>query len=69
MSETNVIKRAFEVATECGSIEELKRKLIREGFLQVNAHLSGRQIRREVLVRLNRHLAHELPKRMPANLT
>jgi hypothetical protein len=50
----NIIERAFAIAPECGSIEELKRRLMREGYLQVNAHLSGRQIRRDLLQRLNR---------------
>lgn len=48
-----VIKRAFEVAPECGSIGELKHRLIREGYLKVNANLSGWKVRREVLSRLN----------------
>jgi len=62
--ETDVIKRAFDIATECGSIEEVKRRLIREGYLQVNAHLSGWQIRRELLSRINPALSHEVPKRI-----
>lgn len=54
MEGVNIIERAFEIAPECGSIDELKRRLMREGYLQVNAHLSGRQIRRDLLQRLNR---------------
>lgn len=50
--ETNVIVRAFALAPECGSIDELKRRLIREGYFNVNAHLSGWQIRRELLAKL-----------------
>ena len=64
MDGVNIIERASALAPECGSIEELKRRLIREGYLQVNAHLSGYQIRREVLQRLNRGLKHEVPKRL-----
>ena len=51
--ELNVVKRAFDIAPECGSIEEVKRRLIREGYMQVNTHLSAWQIRREILARLN----------------
>jgi len=53
MNERNIIQRAFEIAPECGSISEVRRRLIREGYLQVEAHLSGRQIRREVKSRLD----------------
>jgi len=63
VEQENIIKRAFEIALECGSIEEVKRRLIREGYLHVNAHLTGWQIRREILGRLNRDLGHEVPKR------
>ena len=62
--EPNVLKRAFDIAPECGSIAEVKRRLIREGYMQVNAHLSGWQIRREILARLNRQLSHQVPKRI-----
>jgi hypothetical protein len=50
----NIIQRAFAIAPECSTIEEVKRRLIREGYIQVNAHLSGRQIRREIITRLKR---------------
>lgn len=59
----NIIKRAFEIAPECGSVEEVKRRLVREGYMQVNAHLSGRQIRGEILALINRDLAPSPPKR------
>jgi hypothetical protein len=52
--ERDVIKRAFELAPECESMTELKRKLIAENFEQVNAHLSFRQIRRDLMCRLKR---------------
>jgi len=64
MDGVNIIERAFALAPECGSIEELKRRLIREGYLQVNAHLSGWQIRRDLLSRINPALSHEVPKRI-----
>ena len=52
----NIIERAFELAAESGSVEEVKRKLADEGYLQVHAHLAGKQIRHEVLDRLNPRL-------------
>lgn len=62
-AEPNVIKRAYEIAPKCGSLAELKRRLILEGYFQVNAHLSGWQIRRDLAHRLNRKLVHRVPKR------
>jgi hypothetical protein len=53
----NIIERAFELATESGSFDEDHRKLVREGYFQVHAHLAGRQIRTEILHRLNPALA------------
>lgn len=44
--------RAVEIAPECGSIQEVKCRLIREGYFQVNAHLSPWRIRREIMSRL-----------------
>jgi hypothetical protein len=60
MEGPTIIERAFELAPEYGSIADVKRKLIDEGYLQVNAHLSGRQIRAEIVGRLNPELK---PKR------
>jgi hypothetical protein len=50
---TNIIERAFQLAENCGSVEEVKRKLMQEGYLSVHAHLGGRQIRSEIVNRLD----------------
>jgi len=63
MNSANVIERAFQLAPECGSLGELKRRLIREGYFQVEAHLSGRQIKAQIAPLLNPTLSHEVPKR------
>lgn len=52
----NIIERAFQLASECGSIREVRRRLIREGYVNVEAHLMGRQIHREIDGRLNPEL-------------
>lgn len=65
--EGNIIKRAFEIAPECGSIQDVKRRLIREGYLHVDAHLAGSQIRRDIGCRLNSQLKHDVPKRIGAS--
>ena len=52
----NIIERAYQLAPESGSVEEVKRKLMREGYLNVHSHLSGHQIRHDLLKRLNPEL-------------
>lgn len=52
----NIIERAYQLAAESGSIEEVKRKLSREGYVSVHSHLSGHQIRHDLLKRLNPQL-------------
>ena len=53
----NIIERAFQLAAESGSVDEVQRKLMREGFFHVHAHLAGRQLRSEIQRRLNPELA------------
>lgn len=54
MNGTNIIERAYQLALESGSVEEIKKKLLREGYVNVHAHLGGRQIRHDLLERLGR---------------
>ena len=35
------VERAFQLARECRSLEELRAKLIKEGCTNVDAHLQG----------------------------
>jgi hypothetical protein len=53
MEGVDIIQRAFQLAAESGSVDEVKRKLRREGYFHVEAHFSGRQIRSEIAQRLN----------------
>ena len=57
VEQRKLIKRAFELASNCGTIGEVKRRLIAEGYTQVNANLAGWQIRRGLQRRLKRGLA------------
>jgi len=41
------VERAFHFAPSCGSIEELRAKLMREGHTNIDAHLQG-SLRREL---------------------
>ena len=56
MDGMNIIERAFALAAESGSVDEVRQRLKREGYLQVDAHLSGRQIRSEIVRRLSSDL-------------
>lgn len=49
----NVIERAYQLARESGSVDEVVRKLSHEGYLNAHGHLSGRQIRQEIVARLD----------------
>ena len=46
------VERAFQLAPVSGSLEELRSRLRREGYAQVDEHLSGPSIRRELTKRL-----------------
>ena len=46
------IQRALELAPECASVTGVIRKLKAEGHVQVDAHLSGKMIRRQIVERL-----------------
>ena len=47
-----IIVRALELAPECDSVAEVRRMLRTEGYTQVDAHLSGRLIRKQIIERL-----------------
>jgi hypothetical protein len=60
--ETNIIERAFQIARECGSVEEVKRRLSGEGYSNVHAYLTGKQIRTDLDIRLNPELKLSLER-------
>jgi hypothetical protein len=47
-----IIQRALELAPECVSVSEVKRRLKAEGYIQIDAHLSGRLTRQQIIERL-----------------
>lgn len=53
MEDVRIIERAFQLAPECGSLDEVRQRLVREGYFNVHAHLSGRQVRQQLYDRLN----------------
>ena len=48
MPDKNIIERAFELAPDCSSSNELRRRLRKEGFENVEGHLGGLGTRREL---------------------
>lgn len=48
-----VIERAFQMAPECRTLEEIRGRLRKEGYAQVDAHMSGRGIRADLRNLLN----------------
>lgn len=51
-----IIERAFELAEQSANVEEIRSKLRKEGYSNVDCHLMGRQIRAD-LVRVIRKAA------------
>ncbi len=45
---TNIIERAFQLAKECASVDEIRGKLKQEGFSNVDAHMAGGKIRSDL---------------------
>ncbi len=48
------VQRAFQLAPECISIDEIRRKLKREGYSAVDEHLQGNSIQNELKLLLKR---------------
>jgi len=54
MQGVGIIERAYQIAGECVSVDEVQRRLHREGYFNVQAHLHGRHIRGELMRLLKR---------------
>ena len=50
MIEHGVVERAFELARTggCRTVDEIRKRLARESYLAVDAHLAGASIRRQL---------------------
>lgn len=44
----STIGRAFQLAPDAENIEEIRKQLKDEGYFQVDAHLSGTQIKKDL---------------------
>lgn len=48
MQTQNIIERAFQLAPDFSSIDDIRRALRQEGYSNVDAHLGGASIRAEL---------------------
>ena len=48
MHTQNIIERAFQLASDSTSIEEIRKTLRREGYSNVDAHLGGASIKADL---------------------
>jgi hypothetical protein len=46
MERVGTVERAYQLAAQSGSIDEVRRQLMVEGYSNVEAHLSAPQLRR-----------------------
>ena len=51
--EKGIIERAYELAPECSTVDEVRGALRREGYSNVDGHLSGPRIRADLTKLLN----------------
>ena len=54
MHNENTVERAFQLAPEAASIDEIKSRLRKEGYSNVEAHLGSPQLRLQLKALLNR---------------
>ncbi|MEA3081686.1 MAG: hypothetical protein QOD54_1354 [Sphingomonadales bacterium] len=54
MQTANIIERAFQLACDSTSIDEIRRALRQEGYSNVDAHLSGASIKADLKKRFVR---------------
>jgi len=52
--EKGIIERAYELAPKCGTVDEVRGALRREGYSNVDSHLSGPRIRADLTKLLNK---------------
>jgi hypothetical protein len=52
MQTSNVVERAFQLAAESSDVEQIRKALKQEGYLNVDAHLAGPSIRNDLKKRL-----------------
>jgi hypothetical protein len=54
MHTPHIIERAFQLAPEVSSVDEIRKALRQEGYANVDAHLAGASIRADLKKRFGR---------------
>jgi hypothetical protein len=49
-----IIERAFQLALDSANVEEIRTRLRKEGYFNVDAHLMGRKIRSDLVKAIRR---------------
>ena len=49
---TNVVERAFQLASQFSTVEEIRKALKDEGYINVDAHFAGPSLRNDLKKRL-----------------
>ena len=57
MANGSVVERAFQLAGSCTTVDEIRHTLRHEGYAQVDAHLGGPMIRRELKALIDKEKA------------
>jgi hypothetical protein len=52
------VQRAFEIAPDCASVDEIRSRLKKEGYESVQEHLQGNAIQKELRARLKKVVQH-----------
>jgi hypothetical protein len=53
---SDIMERAYQLASECESVVEVRNRLRREGFFHVDAHLAGQLIKSALKQKLKRRV-------------
>jgi hypothetical protein len=51
---SGTVQRAFEIAPECRSVDEIRIKLKKEGHVNVDEHLQGSSIQKDLKLKLSK---------------
>lgn len=54
MSRVGIIERAFQLAPECTSVEEIRRRLKRERYERIEEHLNSGALKKDLVKLLSK---------------
>lgn len=66
--QVGVIERAFQLAGESASVDEIRSRLRKEGYSNVDAHLMGRKIRSDLVKLIRQAIQEQAASAEPVSL-